>query len=83
MSATLTSFAGQLGQMLTRETSDATQLADLASVLGIIGVAIRDEEACERIKWLLDDIRYFAVLRAEAEALEQHQYHDSMRRARA
>lgn len=80
MSATLTTIAGQLGQLLTRETSDAAQLADLATVLCIIREAIRDEQALERLDWLLLDLQHFATVRAEAEANEEAQYHDAMRR---
>ena len=78
----ITALAGAIGQLLTRESSDAAQLADLASVLRILREAVRDEQALERIDWLLADLTHFTKVRAQAEALEQYQYHEAMRRAR-
>lgn len=53
-------LAGAIAKLLTRELSDAAQLADVASVLRIIREAVRDEGALERIDWCLLDITYFA-----------------------
>lgn len=80
MSATITSLAGAIAKLLTRELSDAAQLHDLASVLRILREAVRDKQALERIDWLLLDIDHFATVRAQDEALSQ--YHEQRRRRR-
>ena len=74
MTATITSLAGAIGQLLTRNDSDAEQLADVASVINVITEAIRAPEARERMEWLLADLRYFAEQRSqsEREAAEEH-----------
>lgn len=76
-------LTGQLGQILARESSDAEQLADLASALRIIREAVRDEEAAQRIDWLLTDIDSFARERAESERESEAEHHHYMRRSAA
>lgn len=80
MTATITSLAGAIGQLLTRNDSDADQLADVATVLRIVKEAVRDEQAIERIDWLLLDLEHFAMVRAESEALSEYHEQQRMRR---
>ena len=63
----ITALSGAIAKLMTREPSDAAQLADLATVLRILREAVRDEQALERIDWLLLDLKGMAKKQEERE----------------
>lgn len=78
--STITAFAGAIAQLLTREPSDAAQLADVATVLRIVVEAVRDEEAIGLFKWVLADLDFYASERAISERRAEAHHHDRCRR---
>ena len=81
--STVTALSGAIAKLLTRECSDAAQLADLATVLRIVREAVRDEQAIERIDWCLLDLAHFATVRAESEREAEDEDNNARRRKRA
>lgn len=81
-SSTVVTLSGQIAKLLISEPSDSAQLADLASALNVMREAIRDEEAIQRIDWLLQDLEFFACSRAreELESAANERFVSIMRR---
>jgi len=75
-------LARAIAKLLAREPSDAIQLAELAVVVRILREAVRDEQALERIDWLLLDLRGFIETYEQREALDEHHYDNMIRRLR-
>ena len=75
--STITSLAGAISKLLIRESSDADQLADVATVLRIIREAVRNQSAVVAIDVTITEIEMEASLarEIEEEAEREHEYH--------
>ena len=70
MTATITALSGAIAKLLTRECSDAAQLADLATVLRILREAIRNKQALKVIDDCESGIMYLSLSQGQKETEE-------------